>query len=104
MSIQRIVARTLAATFTLTLAGMAFAREPPSLVAERAAAAHRIACEGAQAEPSAGYRDVALRFETRTAASSAQVAGYRGKFVKSGTVETASIACAPTGPRLAASR
>jgi hypothetical protein len=105
VSIKTIHSTLLATGFTLTVAGVALARQPPALSAVQEHSARAVACEGGKPATSPGYREAAVRFGTRVTASSVEVAGYRGKFVRSGVAAgTEHVACTPTGPRLSASR
>jgi hypothetical protein len=105
VSIRTLSSTLVATSFTLTLAGLAFARQPPALSAAQAHSARAVACEGGKLATSPGYREAAVRFGTRVNASSAEVAGYRGKFVRTSAAAPAEhAACTPTGPRLSASR
>jgi len=92
MSIRNTVTSFLTIAFSLSLAGVAFARQPPALTAVQRQAARAVACEGATPRSTAGYRDAFHRTAPGTQASPLQVAGYRGKFVISGA-ESAAIAC-----------
>jgi len=103
MSKQNTVSRFLTAAFTFTLAGVAFARQPPALTAVQQDAARAVTCEGATARSSAGYRDVAVRAGQTTQASPVRVAGYRGKPAPSARA-MAAVACGPDAPRLTAQR
>ena len=104
MSNQKTVSRFLTVAFTFTLAGVAFARQPPALTAAQQDSARAITCEGATARSSAGYRDVAVRVAQTTQASPVQVAGYRGQFVPAARGTTTAVACGPDSPRLSAQR
>ena len=59
---SKLISRSLAFLFTLTLAGAASARRPPSLV-EAQEQADRIysTCAESQARPTSGYRDILAR-------------------------------------------
>lgn len=101
MSIQRTVSRFLTITFTLSLAGVAFARKPPALTAAQEQSARAIACEGATPRPAPGYRDTSIRTASRPEASPVRVAGYRDKFpAESNSV---AVACVDA-PRFSAQR
>jgi len=105
MSIQNTVSRFLTVGFTLSLAGVAFARQPPALTAAQQDSARAVACEGAMAHSSAGYRDMALRIDTQEAETARDaVAGYRGKFVASAATRSLQVACRPEAPRFSAQR
>ncbi len=106
MSIHQLFHRSLAATFVLSIAGLAFARQPPALVQAQAAAERAAVCNSAQVAPERGYRDSLVRFGTNSAPAPTQVAasgvGYRGRF----EAERAPLlACntPPHAPRLTAS-
>jgi hypothetical protein len=59
---SKLISRSLAFLFTLTLAGAASARRPPSLVeAQEQAAGIYATCAESQARPTAGYRDILAR-------------------------------------------
>jgi hypothetical protein len=84
MSIKSSIGRSIAFGFVLSLSGVAFARQPPSLEQLRSTSAFV-----SETPPlrSAGYRDVDARFpyETRTAIVSkgrAVVGGYRDLHVR----------------------
>jgi hypothetical protein len=109
MSTHSIIQRSLVVGFVLSLAGVAFARQPPVLTKAQRAAEHAIACEGAPAQPGAGYRAAFVRFGTLAQAAPTRVAhsaaGYRDSIKRFGIGPAASeFACTPTGtPRHSAS-
>jgi hypothetical protein len=105
MSIQNTVTRFLTVGVTLSLAGVALARQPPALSTAQLGSARAIACEGAMAHSSAGYRDMALRVDTEEAQASRNAAlGYRGKVAASASTQSSQVACRPDAPRFSAQR
>lgn len=59
---SKLISRSLAFLFTLTLAGAASARRPPSLVeAQEQTDSIYATCAESQARPTAGYRDMLAR-------------------------------------------
>jgi len=69
MSTQKFVRRATGFAFALTLAGTAFARQPPALV--EAQAAEQALTQGP------GYRDAGARQHQNASASAYAGAGYR---------------------------
>ena len=103
MSVHRIIQRSLATAFVLSVTGMAFARQPPALTKAQRATERAIACEGATAQSGAGYRAAFVRFGPQRESSPSQVAkaspGYRG-MKGSGTGNAAShVACTQPAQR-----
>jgi hypothetical protein len=106
MSIQSIFSRSLAATFVLSFAGLAFARQPPALVRAQTAADQAAACDPANVGSGAGYRDSLVRFDNRDVATPSLVVrtdGYRGRFEDRGAPFVACNTPAES-PRLSARR
>ena len=62
---SKLISRSLAFLFTLTLAGAASARRPPTLVEAQAQADSVYAtCAESRAQPASGYRDMLARVGT----------------------------------------
>jgi len=93
MSIRSIVSRSLLAATFVTIAGTAFARQPPALTMAQRAADREIACEGAAAVPGAGYRDSTARFGDAAASPTALTAGYRDAYARSAQARVVHVAC-----------
>jgi len=65
MSTRRLILRSLAFAFTLTLAGVASARRPPALAEAQEQADRAFAtCPQSQARDTSGYRDMLARVQT----------------------------------------
>jgi hypothetical protein len=108
MSTHSLFHRSLAATFVLTVAGLAFARQPPALVQAQTQAEHAAVCDAANVRAGAGYRDSLVRFGAEAPSTSVRTtiasrAGYRGRFE---VQQAPQIACDTPAhaPRMTASR
>lgn len=102
MSIQQVISRSFAAAFVLSLAGTAFARQPPALVRAQAAAEQVAACHPESVQSAPGYRDAFQRSPSGADRAVAKGAGYRAAFARTGVPSEPVVAC--TTPRLTASR
>ena len=96
MSTHRIIQRSLLTAFVLSLAGVAFARQPPALTKAQKSVEQAIACDGANARPGAGYRAAFERSGSQLQASptiAKTSPGYRGiERFKTGPA-TSEVAC-----------
>jgi hypothetical protein len=108
MSSSSIIHRSLVAAFVLSIAGVAFARQPPALLKAQRAAERAAVCDGQKVRPGAGYRDVIVRFglpaQARSSTQMAKGAGYRDSLRRFGVGPAASeVACNPApAPRTTA--
>jgi hypothetical protein len=110
MSTHSTIHRSLVAAFVLSIAGVAFARQPPALTQAQSATEYAVACEGARAEQGAGYRGALERSGARPGqAAPTTVAkagsGYRDSVKRFGVGTASAIACEHPkhAPRTAAS-
>jgi hypothetical protein len=103
MSIQQVISRSFAAAFVMSLAGSAFARQPPALVRAQEAADRAAACHPGSLQSSPGYRDAFYRSVSSPERVVVAGAGYRAAFARTGVPSEPIVACAPA-PRLTASR
>jgi hypothetical protein len=106
MSIRTFVSRSLLTGTLVTLASTAFARQPAALVAAQRNAEREIACEGAPAQPGAGYRDALVRFGVESQTATARAGGYRDALARFGQQGVTLVACTTPmhGPHASASR
>lgn len=102
MSIQKVISRSFATAFVLSLAGTAFARQPPALVQAQAAADQAAACHPGSVQSAPGYRDAFQRTVSPSERVLMAGAGYRAAFARTGVPSEPVVAC--TTPRLTASR
>jgi hypothetical protein len=94
MFTHSIIHRSLMTAFVLSIAGVAFARQPPALTKAQRAAEHAAICEG-RVQPGSSYRAM-VRFGPAAQASAKSVAkaGYRDSVKRFGTGPAASeFAC-----------
>lgn len=106
MSIRTLISRSLLTGALVTTASAAFARQPAALVSAQRLTEREIACEGASAEPGAGYRDALVRFGVESQMATARAGGYRDALARFGQQGVTLVACTTPvhGPHASASR